>query len=114
MGAKALGFALGESSSHGIVETLALVMAMEAWGPRIGDLSVTINILSDSVTALAMTQRQPGASAPFNFLKPVMGLLLESYRVEEAHLQHVPGAANTVADWLSRPSTWKTYPKRPR
>ena len=33
-------------------------------------------------------------------------MLLKHFRVEDAKLQHIPGIANRVADYLSRPSTW--------
>lgn len=93
------------------METLALVMALDAWGPRVAGLTVKLSVYSDSVTALAITQRQSGASPALNFLGAVMGLLLESFRMEEVCLQHLPGTVNKAADWLSRPSTWPTSQK---
>ena len=58
------------------------------------------------MTALATTQKKSGASAAQNFCGAVLGVLLERYRVEDAKLQHIPGVANKVADYLSRPSMW--------
>ena len=69
-------------------------------------MNVQITIQSDSVTALATTQKKSGASAAQNFCGAVLGVLLERYRVEDAKLQHIPGVANKVADYLSRPSMW--------
>ena len=104
--AKALGFELGSSSSQGVVEALAIIMALHHWGAKLAGMNVQITIQSDSVTALATTQKKSGASAAQNFCGAVLGVLLERYRVEDAKLQHIPGVANKVADYLSRPSMW--------
>ena len=45
--AKTLGFALGESSSQGAVEALAILAALKHWGKLLTPVNVAINIQSD-------------------------------------------------------------------
>ena len=111
--AKALGFECGSSSSQGVVEALATIMALQHWGNKLAGMNVQNTIQSDSVTALSTTLKKSGASAAQNFCGAVLGVLLERFRVEDAQLQHIPGVANKVADYLSRPSTWKDSPRPP-
>lgn len=111
--AKGLGFEWGASSSQGVVEALAIIMALQHWGNKLAGMNVVITIQSDSVTALSTTLKKSGASPAQNFCGAVLGVLLERYRVEDAKLQHIPGVANKVADYLSRPSTWKDSPRPP-
>lgn len=113
MDAKALDFELGSSSSQGVVEALAIIMALQHWGNKLAGMNVQITIQSDSVTALATTLKKSGASAAQDFCGAVLGVLLERYRVEDTRLQHIPGAVNKVADYLSRPSMWDKSPRPP-
>ena len=106
--AKDFGFELGSPSSQGIVEALAIVMAVEHWGPKLANLHVELTVQSDSVTALSMARDTAAAGASLNMLGATLGILLEKHKVERIRLQHVPGAANVVPDYLSRPSTWST------
>ena len=111
--AKNFEFELGAASSQGIVEALALVMALEHWGKKLEGMKLELTLQSDSVTALAMVQNRSAATPALNMLGAVIGIQLERHHVEHVRLQHVPGAANVVPDYLSRPSTWasKSLPK---
>lgn len=109
--AKNLGFEWGSSASQGVVEALAIIVALKHWGPKLAGMNVQVTIKSDSVTALSSIQKRSGASAAQNFCGAVLGVLLERFRVEDAKLQHIPGVANKVADYLSRPSTWGSTPR---
>ena len=60
-----------------------------------------------------MAQRQSAASPSINFLGAILGILLETAKVEDLHLVHIPGVANKVADYLSRPSKWKGTSRPP-
>eukprot|EP00435_Cladocopium_sp_Y103_P069897 s29_g34.t1 len=108
---KDLDFELGSSASQGVVEGLALLVALRQWGAKLAGMSVDLTVQSDSVTALAMTQKRSAATPTLNFLGAVMGIWMEAYRVEDVKLLHIPGVANKVADWLSRPSKWKSTEK---
>jgi hypothetical protein len=81
--ARALDFELGNSSSQGIVETLAVVVALKHWAKELSMCSLTLQVQSDSLVALAMTQKMSMKAT------------------------HIPGSANTTADYLSRPSKHK-------
>ena len=109
--AKELGFALGTSSSQGILETLALLVAIDKWGSKLSGLSVELCIQSDSVTALSTARRQSARSSVLNFLGACLGILFERHNIDETRLKHIPGVANKEADYLSRPSLWPTTPK---
>ena len=106
--ARMLNFALHESSSQGIVEALAAVYALHHWGPKLAGLDVELTFQSDSVVALAVLQKKSAGSTALNFLGATLSIFLERFRVEHVHLQHVPGVANKVADYLSRPASWAT------
>lgn len=109
--AKDLEFELGASSSQGTVEALALVVALQHWGNKLAGMSVELTVQADSVTALAMAQKQSAASPSLNFLGATLGILLEKAKVEEMRPVHIPGVANKAADYLSRPSKWKGTPR---
>ena len=109
--AKDLEFELGASSSQGIVEALALVVAIDKWGKKLAGLQIQLTIQSDSVTALSVARKLSAASPALNCLGATLALLLEKYGVEDVLLQHVPGVANGLADYLSRPSCWATTPR---
>ena len=111
--AKDLEFELGSSASQGTVEALAMVVAPHIWGNKMAGMAVELTIQADSVTALAMAQKQSAASPAINFLGATLGILLEKAKVEEMKLVHIPGAANKTADYLSRPSKWKGTPRPP-
>lgn len=55
--ARALDFELGNISSQGIVETLAVVVALKHWAKELSMCSLTLQVQSDSLVALAMTQK---------------------------------------------------------
>eukprot|EP00435_Cladocopium_sp_Y103_P009859 s2919_g2.t1 len=92
--AKDLDFELGSSASQGVVEGLALLVALRFWGPKLAGMSVDLTVQADSVTALAMIQKRSAASPTLNFLGAVMGIWMEQYRVEDIRLLHIPGVAN--------------------
>ena len=106
--AKTLGFALGESSSQGAVETLAILAALKHWGKLLTSVNVAINIQSDSVTALALTQKFSNSNSTLNYLGAELAITCEALGLTELNPIHLPGTANKEADFLSRPDTWRT------
>ena len=86
------------------MEALAIVMALDHWGPKLANLHVELTVQSDSVTALSMARDKAAAGPALNMLGATLGILLEKYKVERVRLLHVPGAANVVR----RPSLWAT------
>ena len=106
-----LGFEKGTSSSQGTVEALAIVAALKLWRNKIPQGLLEIRIQSDSIVALALSERLAASSPGLNFLGAELGVLMEELLVEQLKTCHVPGPANTVADYLSRPSKWLTHGK---
>ena len=106
--AKDFEFELGTPASQGIVEALALVVALDHRGRKLEGMKVELTLQSDSVTALAMIHNKSASTPALNMLGASIGILLERHQVEHVKLQHVPGVANVVPDYLSRPSTWAT------
>ena len=99
-----------ESSSQSALEALAILVALRRWAEKLKGAAVAITVQSDSITALALTQKLAAKSSSpgLNFLGAELAICLEEMGVEEIKPIHIPGKANVEADFLSRPSTWKT------
>ncbi|CAE7256557.1 unnamed protein product [Symbiodinium sp. CCMP2592] len=100
--AEYFGFRHGDSSSQGICEALAVLVAVWQWQHSLAD-SVTLTLRSDSVIALALTGKLSSPNDTLNLIGAELAFLLEQIDIQEFKAVHVPGAANKVADWLSRP-----------
>ena len=105
--ATALTFKYLESASQGIVETLAVLVAIRHWAKELASCRVELQVQSDSVTTLALTQRLANRDCTLNFLGGELAVQCERIGIEALAASHLPGSANTVADFLSRPSKWK-------
>jgi hypothetical protein len=108
--AEQLKFPLGESASQGIVEALAILVAIRHWARELATCSVTLHVQSDSLVALALTQRMASSSPALNFLGAELAIACEAAGIENLKATHIPGAANTTADYLSRPAKQRTAP----
>jgi len=97
------------SSSQAVLEALAILVGMRRWSEKLKGMAVQLVVQSDSITALALTQKlSAGSSSPgLNFLGAELAICLEELAIEEVRSHHVPGKANEEADFLSRPSTWQ-------
>ena len=109
--ADALGFTLGSSASQGIVETLAVLVSIRLWERELQSCQVTLVIESDSLTALATTQRLASSDPALNFLGAELPIAVEAAGLEKLQAKHIPGTANVNADYLSRPSKWGNTPR---
>ena len=110
--AEILGFEKGTSASQGIVESLALLVALRSWKGKFPQGVLELRFNADSTTALALARRLAAATPGLNFLGAELGIVLEELQVEKLRGVHIPGAANDMADWLSRPEKW-TSPRPP-
>ena len=61
--------------------------------------------------ALAMADKLSASSRGLNFLRACLAIQLEVLHVERLKTTHVPGPANDIADFLSRPSKWREVSK---
>ena len=66
---------------------------------------------SDSVIALATSQRYSSSDPALNFLGAEISIACELAGIEAIHARHIPGSANVNADYLSRPSKWASTPR---
>ena len=96
------------SASQGVLEALAILVAMRRWSEKIKGMTLQLAVQGDSITALALTQKLSAKSTSpgLNFIGAELAICLEELAVEEILTLHVPGKANVEADFLSRPSTW--------
>ena len=95
-----------QSSSQGPLEAYAILQALNLWLPKLAGCGITLTVEADSIVALALTQRWAGKSPSLNYIGAELGIAAEEGGIEEFRSKHVPGAANTHADYLSRPSLW--------
>ena len=92
-----------ESGSQGIVETLAVLVAIREWAKELASCQVQLQIQSDSVVALAVSQKLSNSTSALNFLGAEIAVQCELVGLENLKATHIPGTANVAADWLSRP-----------
>ncbi len=101
-----LGIEKGASSSQGVLEALCLLVALKHWKKRFVGHVLTLDAQSDSMVALAVSQRLAASTPTLNWLGAEMSISLEEAGVEIFRSVHIPGKANIEADYLSRPSLW--------
>eukprot|EP00435_Cladocopium_sp_Y103_P065381 s228_g27.t1 len=91
------------SASQGIAEAFAILLALKHWSRELSSCHVELQVQSDSVVALATMQKMSGAKAALNFIGAEVAIECEAIGVEGLICTHIPGAANGLADYLSRP-----------
>ena len=103
--ARLLGFeaSFEQAASQGIVETLAVLLALKHWKKDLQACHVEIQVQSDSMVALATSRRLAASTPTLNFLGAELALVCEEIGAEGLRTAHIPGTANVAADWLSRP-----------
>ena len=104
--ADTLKFTHGDSTGQGILEALAILVAIKLWRNELGSCRVELQIQSDSMIALALSQKMANSSASLNFIGAEMAIVCEAAAIERLLPTHVPGVANQGPDYLSRPSVW--------
>ena len=111
--AKELGFleAWGTSASQGIVETLAVLLALKVWKDQLSSCHLELQVQSDSMVALSTSQKLSNPTAALNFIGAEIAIQCEAAGVEGLRATHIPGVANEVADYLSREDKWESVDK---
>ena len=92
--------ARGESAHNTTWEGLALVVALRLWGPCSGGWRVGLR--SDSLGALMATSRLRSRSPGLSLIVAEIALMVAEWGLCLGSASHIPGAANTQADALSR------------
>lgn len=105
--AEELDFELGSSASQGLLEALVLLVALRQWENSIPRGIAELGFQSDSITALAWSNKFSGPSKALNMLGAELSLQLETMAIEKIRTQHIAGVANVGPDWLSRPQKRK-------
>lgn len=78
------------------------VLVVKHWKNKfVGAPGVRLMLRSDSVVALAMTDKL-AATPAINWVAAELALLLEEIQVESVKVGHIRGAINICADYLSR------------
>ena len=97
-----LGIVVGSCKSQAIVEALAVVVALRTWLPTWGVHRTRIVVRSDSSAALGALGKLASPCRAINRIAREVGLdiALSTYGVDA--WEHVRGAENTLADYLSR------------
>ena len=103
--ARLLGFedSWEQAASQGIAETLSVLLALKHWAKELQSCHVELQVQSDSLVALATAKRLSSSTSTLNFLGAEIALVCEEIGIEGLRTSHIPGSANTSADWLSRP-----------
>ena len=83
---------------------------LREWGPLFACIDVGLAIRSDSTVALSVLDKEASSSPALNSLAAEISLLLESYKIGQVTLQHIPGKLNKLADFLSRPKCRGDWP----
>ena len=91
------------SASQGIAETFAVLLALKRWTKELASCQVELQVQSDSIVALATAQKLSSSNPTLNFMGAEIAVQCEEIGIEGLKCSHIPGAANTVADFLSRP-----------
>eukprot|EP00435_Cladocopium_sp_Y103_P022748 s4373_g5.t1 len=94
-----LGFQHLASSSQGVVETLAVLVALRLWEKELQSCQVQLVVESDSLIALATSQRLAGSDPALNFLGAEISIACEGAGIEGLVARHIPGTANVSAEW---------------
>lgn len=85
------------SSSQGIAETFAVLLALKHWTKDLATCAV-LQVQSDSLVALATSARLSSSTPTLNFLGAEIALTCEDIGIEGLRTAHIPGAANTTSD----------------
>ena len=111
--AEIFGFTLGDSTGQGILEALAILVAIKLWRNELGACRVEVQVQSDSMVALALSQKLSNSNPSLNFIGAEIAIACEESGIERLRPTHVPGAANIGPDYLSRPSKWEKEERPP-
>ena len=113
--ANTLGFTADwkTSSSQGIVETLAVLVALKEWQDQLKSCHLELQVQADSMVALSTMSKASNSSPILNFLGAEIAIQCEAIGIEGLRTVHIPGVANSVADFLSRQETWESVDKPP-
>ena len=97
-----LGVKIGDPAGQGIVELLAIWVALKKWIKYFAHRRRVPLLRADSMAALGAARKYASPTPSMNHLGGELGLMLEIHDVPEPDSAHLPGKLNDAADFLSR------------
>ena len=108
--ARWMGIPWDDPAGQGPLEAWAILMAIKKWKHRLRGHALLIR--ADSVVALAAVNKSAAPSPVLNWIGAELALKAEELNLRKFITQHIPGAWNVEADWLSRPHQRGAMPNR--
>ena len=105
-----LGIPWDDPAGQGPLEGWAILAGIKKWSAQFEGQSIIIK--SDSIVALAMAEKGASKSPVLNWIGAELSIRAERIRMGKLVGQHIPGAWNVEADWLSRPHQRGPMPSR--
>ena len=93
---------VGDPKHQAFLETLAILIGIRLWLPKLIGARLCVIVRSDPQAALGAALRLKSPSADINTVVREMALDLAEGKYHIEILEHMPGICNTVADVLSR------------
>ena len=98
-----LSIVIGSAEAQQVLETLAILVALRIWKSYWKSLRIVITVRSDNMTALAaIAYFKASSHSTVAKLARELALEVADGTFAPEFNQHVPGAANIIADALSR------------
>ena len=89
-------------AAQALLEILAVFVALRTWLRFFTGRRRSLTFRADSSAALAVLDNMSSSKPGINHVAAEIALLLEIHGVDDVKGIHVPGALNTLEDWLSR------------
>ena len=97
-----LNIRIGDPAGQGVVEMLAILVAIKLWTRFFRQRTRIPSLLADSLAALGVARKFSSPTPELNHLGSELSLHLEIHDVVDPKSAHVPGKLNDLADFLSR------------
>ena len=104
--AEILGHELGTADGQQTWEALVALCALRLWSDKWMSRRIKLRVMSDSVTAMIMVLRLKARGSGPALVAREVALDLADALYQPNVVGHLPGIANTIADYLSRPDKW--------
>ena len=104
------GHRLGCSDGQQTWEALVALVALRIWSPRWRNKRSCLRVLGDSVTAMVLLLKLKAKGAGPALIAREIALDMADALYQPSVVGHLPGVANTLADYLSRPEKRNSLP----
>ena len=90
------------ASDQQALEALAVLVALRVWRPHWLNRGVNLSVQTDNVAALTTLTKMQPHSATLGIIARELALDISASSYSPDDARHIPGLANTTADYLSR------------